>query len=128
MITGAEIIEANRWLYREIPNNDAAKFQLWDFSTATQVLIDTAEIQLMAQEDKQVAQSLSPMVTACVAPDDLMYGLARMWEAYVEDDAIESHVFRDFASAEQWIRFRIEWNGLNDGECEKGSRAVTLGV
>lgn len=105
--TGAEIMRANQWLYTEFPDSDLARFQIWDFSTATQIVVDVEKIQAMAGQDKQAAQALSQLVVACVAPDDLIYGLSRMWQAFADDEAIDAHVFRDSKSAEVWMLAKI---------------------
>lgn len=107
-VTGAEIINANRWLYSpEFSNRNLARFQLWDFSLATLIIVDIDRVLAMAQQDKQAAQSLEQLVIACVAPDDLIYGLSRMWQAFADDEAIDAHVFRDLDSAEQWMLTKI---------------------
>lgn len=45
----------------------------------------------------------SQLVVALVAPEDLLYGLSRMWQAFADDEAIQSQIFRDFSSAEIWL-------------------------
>ena len=106
-VTGAEIIAANEWLYTEPQNEEAAKFQLWDFSATTQIVVDIGMIEKMASQDKQAAQTISRIVAALVAPEDLIYGLSRMWQAFADDEAIQSQIFRDFHSAEVWLRSQM---------------------
>lgn len=106
-ITGPEILAANRWLYTEFPDSDLARFQLWDFSEATIIQVNIDRIPAMAGQDKQAVQSLSQLVIACVAPDDLIYGLSRMWQAFADDEAIDTQVFRDLRSAEAWMLAKI---------------------
>lgn len=103
VVTGSDIIEANEWLYSEFHNEGLAEFQLWDFSAATQIIVDTEKIQTMAHQDRQAAQTLSQLAVAVVAPGDLIYGLSRMWQAFADDEAIQSHVFRDVGEAEIWL-------------------------
>src|SRR5262245_33250428 len=81
VVTGAEIIAANEWLYSQLPNDGPARYQLWDFSAATQVVVDITKIQMMAEQDKQAAQVLAQLAVAIVAPEDLIFGLSRMWQA-----------------------------------------------
>jgi hypothetical protein len=107
-ITGNEILKANEWLYSEFPEDDLARFQLWDFSSATVIKVDIDKIRKMAEQDKRAAQSLARLVIACVAPGDLFYGLSRMWQALADDAAIDAHVFRDRPSAEAWMLAKIE--------------------
>jgi len=40
---------------------------------------------------------------ALVAPDDLRYGLIRMGSAAVDQEGVDSRVFRDFAEARKWL-------------------------
>ncbi len=106
-VTGDEILKANEWLYSEFLEDDLARFQLWDFSAATEIRVDIDKIRKMAEQDKRAAQSLAKLVVACVAPDDLIYGLSRMWQAFADDAAIDAHVFRDHQSAEAWMLAKI---------------------
>ena len=106
-VTGSEIIEANQWLYAGSQNEGPAKFQLWDFSATTQINVDIGLIEKMAAQDKQAAQTISQLFVALVAPEDLIYGLSRMWQAFADDEAIESKIFRDFGNAEIWLRSQM---------------------
>ncbi|MDH3643223.1 MAG: hypothetical protein OES38_14070 [Gammaproteobacteria bacterium] len=40
---------------------------------------------------------------AVIAPDDLRYGLSRAYEAYVDDQAVATGVFRNRSEAEAWL-------------------------
>jgi hypothetical protein len=53
----------------------------------------------------QIALSVprAPAV-AIVAPSDLAFGIARMWEAFAEVTRWNTHVFRSRAEADPWLR------------------------
>jgi hypothetical protein len=40
---------------------------------------------------------------AAVVDQPATYGMARMWEALVEDVGLETHIFRSLDEAEQWL-------------------------
>jgi hypothetical protein len=48
------------------------------------------------------------MLVAIAGSDDLMFGLARMWEAYVDQAGFETAVFRELEAAESWIEAQLQ--------------------
>jgi hypothetical protein len=64
---------------------------------STRSLRRTAE--LFAAFDTGPAQGR----VAIVAPEDLAYGLSRMYQAFRGEDAVELMVFRDMIDARKWL-------------------------
>ena len=106
VLTAAEVDHANDWLYSKFP--ELARFQIWDHSALVEIIADTADWENMAAQDQAATESLSSIVIALVGTTDLVYGLLRMYEAFADHDSIQTKVFRDLSSAENWIRKKIE--------------------
>ncbi len=52
------------------------------------------------------------MIIAIVAPQAGLFGLARMWETFVDDSTFETMIFKTRAEAEDWIQNKL----LSSGE------------
>ncbi|MGI9328962.1 MAG: hypothetical protein ACR2PZ_27340 [Pseudomonadales bacterium] len=73
---------------------------LWDFSNGFALTPD--EMREIADGAKKVAPRTSRRV-AIVAPEDLNYGLLRIFEVYREKEGSQVKVFRNRELASEWI-------------------------
>ena len=83
------------------------KHHLIDLTNITQVDLSSKDIKAVAVLNKIFIQKLQNVAVAIVAPTDLTFGLARMWEAYVGCEGIETFITRNRDSAEEWINEKI---------------------
>ncbi len=96
--TETEVAEHNRSL-RTDPQFDPHFRQLTDMSGVTALLVSTKVIEETAHD-----QYCAPGVRrAFVASDDAAFGLARMFALHSEAMGQTIHVFRDRATAEEWL-------------------------
>lgn len=71
--------------------------------------ISTAELRVVAEQDKRIAALAPPgILIAIVAPHDHGFGLARMWEVFVEGTGWETMSFRSRSDAEVWLREQVK--------------------
>ena len=90
----------------------AIAFLLVDLSAVTTVHIEAAEVRNLA-EMNIMTSSLSPGTRlAVVAQQDWMFGLARMWDAYMDRGHWEIELCRDRTTAVSWLGLSF---GPNDG-------------
>ena len=86
---------------------------LIDFTGTTEFEVSNRELEgvAAAQESRNVV--IGDGKLAVVAPEDIIFGLTRMWEALVETrTSMEIHVFRNREDAVRWLGFhekRIDW-------------------
>jgi hypothetical protein len=59
-------------------------------------------------QDKTAAKINPNMLIALVAKKDLMFGMARMWEAFVYKPPFETMVFKKIEDAQKWIREKLK--------------------
>lgn len=78
---------------------------LWDFSAAELSAITSEDVCLIANIPKKSAHLRTGGKTAIYAPNDLTYGLSRMYARMASFDGMpfELEVFRDQAAARSWI-------------------------
>ena len=79
--------------------------ELADLSDANVSLITNQGISRLVELNKRVfkAHNIDSVKTAVYAPEDLPFGLARMYSILAEDSPENIDVFRDFFEAKSWI-------------------------
>lgn len=106
-VTGSEIKEANDRLYETKDKIRKISYQIVDFTGVENFFVSNPEIDLIAAQDKR-AFGLNPdMFIAVVSEQDLIYGLARMWQAMAYAPLFETMVFRKLEDAREWIEAKL---------------------
>ena len=102
VVTGAEIIEANRKLYsgRDFPR---LRYKIIDRSGCTDYRVTGKEVRAIAELDRAASRINPSIVVALISATDLQYGISRMYQTYVDDFIHMSAVFTERAEAERWI-------------------------
>ena len=81
------------------PAFDPSFNQLWDFRQVAQVDVSSEALRELA-----AARSFTPSAKrAVVAPGEVLYGLARMFQMRHDGAPEEFRVFRDIHEAEDWL-------------------------
>ena len=81
------------------PAFDPSFNQLWDFRQVAQVDVSSQALRELA-----AARSFAPSAKrAAVAPREILYGMARMFELQHDGAPEEFRVFRNIREAEDWL-------------------------
>ncbi len=81
------------------------RFVLTDFSGATALTDATTEnLRRLIAEQRRTARAAPKLDLAIIAPSDLIFGVARMWEGMAEDLGWSGCVVRTRAEALAWLR------------------------
>jgi hypothetical protein len=84
---------------RSDPAFDRSFDQLWDLQEVTLVEVTSATLRELAQ-----ARSFDPGTKrAVVAPEDVVYGMARMFQTLHDEAPEELNVFRTLEEAKDWL-------------------------
>jgi len=101
-----------------------------DYSQVTVAELSSDSVRRVAHACAASPVFPPDLVVAHVAPQDLFYGLVRLWEIMTEELRWETMVFRGREEAEAWLRGRMRaTTGDNDlafsrrPDREKGGRA-----
>ncbi len=98
-----ELIDTYRQLFNQ-PDYDPTYNKLVDLRATDSVERSVKSLECMADLVKiGHACSTARCKTAIVAPHDLSYGLARVYQVLVEDSPEETKVFRDMPNALDWL-------------------------
>ena len=76
---------------------------LTDLTLVTELHISTVEIRELAAVNLVTAQLAPGGRAAIVAPENHVFGLARMWSAFMDDSGWEIRIFRDLVAATSWL-------------------------
>lgn len=90
-------------------------YSLTDLTQTTELNFSAVFIRNHAQVCVQMAEINPEAIVVAIAPEDLDFGLSRMWETLCDETDWETGVFRSGAEARDWIRERAEarW-GITD--------------
>jgi len=88
-----------------LEKNQVTRDIIWDASYGTVEDIDKNELRKIAQFLKKGHGMREGGRTALVGPDDLNFGIGRMFQAYTEADnlAVEYKTFRTMDAAKAWL-------------------------
>jgi hypothetical protein len=102
-LSGKDKIEVNKVLLGSPERLAGLRYLVVDEESVGFVL-STSEARIVAEQDKQIAK-LAPegLVVAVVTPRDVDFGMARMWQVFVQETGWKTKVFRSRESAAVWL-------------------------
>jgi hypothetical protein len=107
-VTRKEIEEAKLALLAQSTELMSLMFAMVDHTEAVLDDLSTADLLDLAKLDQKLARHTpAGMVVAVAVARDLEYGLARMWQVFIDGSGWETAVFRSRKEAERWIRERV---------------------
>jgi len=107
-LKGAEFTAASKELFARDFTADPLLYVLverGDDVTAIDVTAD--DVRDIARQDIEVSSKAPNVSVAVLAYDTLSYGLARMWQAYVDGSGWRTAIFQDRAAAVDWLRTEV---------------------
>jgi len=109
VVTEIEFVEA---LQRHLTQNPEKfrryRFSLTDLSEVTELNLSKAVIEEHSRACIRSAEVNPDAVVAVVAPQDLQFGLSRMWEILSNEISWEICIFRRNEEARTWVRERVK--------------------
>ena len=101
-ISGQEVKSAIKDFYEHGPITSNV---LWDLTLAVLTDISSEDIRSISHVPRKSLELRKDGKTAIVAPDDLAYGLSRMYQSSPPPDNLpfEIQVFRETEEAHQWL-------------------------
>ena len=88
------------------------RYSLSDYTATTRIDLPSSSVKSIARYCKEASRINPDAVVTIVAPQDLAYGLSRMWEAHMEvkKTGFETMTFRKREDADAWINSKM--NGI----------------
>ncbi len=101
-VTAAEIKHTIEQFY----SGQITKHVLWDLTDSDVSALSKPEVESIAFTPRTATEKRQQGKTAIVAPDDLVYGLSRMYQSltHLENQPFETRVFRIKDDAMNWLK------------------------
>ncbi len=85
------------------------KYVIVDGASVEPQYFSVTQMEGIILQDRHIASyAVEGLLVALVAEQSAAFGLARMWEAFVEGIGWEAKIFPSRAAAETWIRTRVK--------------------
>ena len=120
-LSGNDKIKANETLLRS--PDELAKLRYLVIDTESgEFHCSTEEVRIISAQDKQIAKIAPPdLVVVVLAPSDVDFGMARMWQVFAEETGWQTAVFRSCASAGKWLNEALGENSYSLASQGEGS-------
>ena len=104
-LTAKDLLDAKDRLLETPGRLEECRFAIVDLGLASSLQLSTDEVRRIAERDRELAAiTRRGLPVAVLAPTDVAYGLARMWEVFVENTGWETIVFKARREGEDWVR------------------------
>ncbi len=115
--------------YWRSPQYDKTLNVLYDFRRLSKFEVYTSTVQDLAELSLTVHRDPTGVKTAVVAPVDVVYGVIRMYQAFVDRSPNSFAVFREMADALEWLEVPedrwVDFAGQNSVEVPPQRRSPT---
>jgi len=110
-VIGKDFIEANKRILTFSEHLKNVRYGLIDATAIDDIHIAESEMVMITAQDKKIAGLVAPgAVVAVISKSDVAFGLARMWESFIEHTGWETMTFRTRWKAESWIKEKVKAN------------------
>ncbi|MCP5060203.1 MAG: hypothetical protein GY937_26180 [bacterium] len=102
---GGEDLLAVHSSFLETQRDEVRRCRGWlvDFSKAETGDVESAHVRRLAELARDTSEWVPRLAVAFVAPADLDFGYARMWEALADETGWDVRVFRTSTQATSWL-------------------------
>ena len=107
-VTGEDLLSANKEMFSRDLVGEPYDYGLFDATGVTDVKVSADKMRENAIEDVSEAPKMPQFVYAIYATNDVIFGLARMWEALVGESGWATHTFRKRSDAVQWLKTEVQ--------------------
>jgi hypothetical protein len=85
------------------------KYAVVDAASMEPTIFSPSEMDAIVLQDRQIASYAAPgLLVAVVAERNVVFALARMWEAFIEGIGWETNIFPSITEAQDWVRIRVK--------------------
>jgi hypothetical protein len=104
-VTRDELFRSLDMVKEDILRGQIIEASLYDFTDITAFSANVKDIMLYSKRCTEMAQLNPNVKMAVIAPKDIAFGMARMWECYVDGVGYVTKVFRFREDAQTWLNF-----------------------
>lgn len=106
IVTYDDLRRANDIIYANDEKIRSIAYQLIDLSAVDGIDLSNDELERIGQQDQNAFNINPEMRIAVIGPEDLTFGLARVWEVFACELGGQRacEIFRDEATAKAWLQ------------------------
>lgn len=108
IVTGKELTAALKEMFSRDLVAQPYLYNLFDCNELKRLDVATRDIRDAAELGVAASRCMPNFVVAIYASTDLAFGLARMWQTYVQQTGWNTHVFRSRPEAVGWLKGEVE--------------------
>ena len=86
------------------------KYQIIDFTECTSFQLSSHDMRAIVEVDLETSKSNPDIIIAIIAPQDIAFGMSRVYEAYADETGFRIKVFRDKEESQLWIQNQLNNN------------------
>ena len=101
-VTGDEVIEIHRGIVDD-PSFELLRYYISDGTGRTRAAVSADQARVMAGISKSASKLNPNLLVAMVRPEDVDFGMSRMYQSLLEDSDFRIGVFRTRAEAGDWV-------------------------
>ena len=102
-VSGQELLDAKAEFFGH-RFETAARYCLCDFTDASRFDIPSKDVDRLVEQDRAEIARHPHLLEVVIAPQNLVYGLARMWQSRVNMIRPHTAVVRQLDEAAEWLR------------------------
>jgi hypothetical protein len=92
----------------EDPKYKPPMLKLVNYSNLEKYLLKTEEAEIFSQKKASLTERFLNEKCAFVVSSNLVYGMARHHQAYIDKNKIDTNIFRDLEEATKWLGIDIK--------------------
>jgi hypothetical protein len=96
-------VMTHKWALHDDPGVGPGMKELSDVRGVERLEVTEVGVRAMAKIDRAVTAGVGEHMLAIVATEDIIFGMARMYEMLTAEDALSVQVFRDIDEATRWL-------------------------
>ncbi len=107
LVTGKELIDAFSEIYATDEQIKRIAYQLVILTKSEEIMVTANDLKEVASLDIRASKVNPSILVAVVGERDIVFGLSRMWEAFVDDAPLKTRTFRTLEDAEDWLKLSL---------------------
>lgn len=112
VLTGQDLLDADARLREEVKRNSGIRYLLVDHSAITEEQVDSASIRALAEGSRETLELIPVGIVAIVAPNEVLYGLSRMWESLTNHPNLVVRIKPTREEAVAWLQEELAMRQL----------------
>jgi hypothetical protein len=107
VLTSTDILVTGLIQAKDVENTRKLKYQLYDFTDVVEYQVGRDVVRELVEINRKTASVSRGALGAIVAPNPLVFGLAREWQSFAGDLGWKAQVFNCREDAIRWLRTEL---------------------